>query len=326
VIEDESPQMGKYTVTGGAGFIGSHLVDALVAQGHEVVVLDDFSTGNIDNLNPAARLIRGDTTDPGTVKEALKASDGCFHLAAIASVQRGNEEWLRCHRVNLGGTVAVLDASRAAGGIPVVYASSAAIYGDTDGAIATEERFPTPITAYGMDKLGSELHASIGWLMHRVPTFGCRFFNVYGPRQNPSSPYSGVISIFLARALAERELIINGDGEQFRDFIHVADIVTRLVAAMGLLQQKREAYVANFCTGQGTTIISLAHLIANLVPAPIVILHGPPRIGDIRHSIGLADRANSLLGIKQYIPLRLGIRNTFYSLFGNHIPREYLRC
>ena len=134
--------MGTYTVTGGAGFIGSHLVDALVAQGHEVVVLDDFSTGKTDNLNPAARLIRGDTTDLQAVKEALNASDGCFHLAAIASVQRGNEEWLTCHRVNLGGTVAVLEASRAAGGVPVVYASSAAIYGDTNGSIATEERSP----------------------------------------------------------------------------------------------------------------------------------------------------------------------------------------
>lgn len=304
--------MGTYTVTGGAGFIGSHLVDALVAQGHDVIILDDFSTGKIDNLNPAARLIRGDTTDPHAVKEAIKASDGCFHLAAIASVQRGNEEWLTCHRVNLGGTVAVLDASRAAGGVPVVYASSAAIYGDTDGAIATEERPPMPITAYGMDKLGSELQASIGWLVHRVPSFGCRFFNVYGPRQNPSSPYSGVISIFLGRALAGRELIINGDGEQFRDFIHVDDIVARLLAAMSLLQQKGQAYIANFCTGQGTSIKSLAYLIASSVPAPVVIRHGPARIGDIRHSIGQAERANSLLGITQYIPLSLGLPNTFY--------------
>lgn len=312
--------MGTYTVTGGAGFIGSHLVDALVAQGHEVVVLDDFSTGKTDNLNPAARLIRGDTTDLQAVKEALNASDGCFHLAAIASVQRGNEEWLTCHRVNLGGTVAVLEASRAAGGVPVVYASSAAIYGDTNGSIATEERSPIPITAYGMDKLGSELQASIGWLVHRVPSFGCRFFNVYGPRQNPSSPYSGVISIFLDRARAGRELIINGDGEQFRDFIHVADIVARLLAAMSLLQRKREAYVANFCTGQGTSIMSLAYLVANLVPAPIVIRHGPARIGDIRHSIGRADRANFLLGINQYIPLSLGLPNTFHRLMGD-VPR-----
>lgn len=304
--------MARYSVTGGAGFIGSHLVDALVAEGHDVVVLDDFSTGREDNLNSAARLIRGDTTDPQAVKEALQGSDGCFHLAAIASVQRGNEEWLTCHRVNLGGTVAMLDASRSVGGVPVVYASSAAVYGDTDGSIAAEERSPKPITAYGMDKLGSELQASIGWLVHRVPSFGCRFFNVYGPRQNPSSPYSGVISVFLDRALAGKELIINGDGEQFRDFIHVADIVARLLAAMSLLQQKREAYVANFCTGQGTTIKSLAHLIASLVPAPVVIRYGPPRIGDIRHSIGQADRANALLGINKYVPLSLGLRNTFH--------------
>ena len=310
--------MGKYTVTGGAGFIGSHLVDALVAQGHEVVVLDDFSTGKIEHLNPSAGLIRGDITDPQAVKEALKASDGCFHLAAIASVQRGNEDWLTCHRVNQGGTVAMLDASRAAGGLPVVYASSAAIYGDTDGAIANEDRQPKPLTAYGMDKLGSELHASIGWHVHQVPSFGCRLFNVYGPRQNPSSPYSGVISIFVDRAMAQRELTIYGDGEQVRDFIYVDDIVTRLLAAMNLLKRKRQAYVANFCTGQGTSILSLARLIADLMPTPIHIRHAPARMGDIRFSIGRADRANDLLGMQEHVPLSLGLRHTFNSLIGSH--------
>jgi UDP-glucose 4-epimerase len=310
--------MGKYTVTGGAGFIGSHLVDALVAQGHEVTVLDDFSTGSIEYVHPSARLIRDDITDPEAVKEALKASDGCFHLAAIASVQRGNEDWLICHRVNQGGTVAVLDAARAAGGLPVVYASSAAIYGDTDGAIATEDRQPKPLTAYGMDKLGSELHASIGWHVHQVPSFGCRFFNVYGPRQNPSSPYSGVVSIFLDCAMAQRELTINGDGEQLRDFIYVDDIVVRLLAAMNLLQRKRGAYLANFCTGQGTSILGLARLVADLVPAPVRIRHASARIGDIRYSVGRADHANDLLGMQDHVPLNSGLRHTFNSLMRGH--------
>lgn len=313
--------MARYTVTGGAGFIGSHLVDALLAQGHDVVVLDDFSTGKAENLPSAARVIRGDTADPQTVTETLASCDGCFHLAAIASVQRGNEEWLASHRVNQGGTVAVLDAARAVGGLPVVYASSAAIYGDAGGAVAAEERAPAPLTAYGADKLGSELHAAIGWRVHRVPSFGCRFFNVYGPRQDPSSPYSGVISIFARRASAGQELVVHSDGEQVRDFIHVSDIVAHLLAAMSLLQREPAAHVANICTGRGTSILALARLIASFAPLPILIRHGPARTGDIRHSIGLAVRATALLGTKAQIELSDGLKDTWCSLIGPRSPR-----
>ena len=308
--------MARYTVTGGAGFIGSHLADALLAQGHDVVVLDDFSTGKPENLPCAARVIRGDTADPQAVTEAMAGSDGCFHLAAIASVQRGNEEWACSHRVNQGGTVAVLDAARIAGGMPVVYASSAAIYGDTGGAVAAEDRAPAPLTAYGADKLGSELHAAIGWRVHRLPSFGCRFFNVYGPRQDPSSPYSGVISIFARRASAGQELVIHGDGEQVRDFIHVSDIVAHLLAAMRLLQREPAAHVANICTGQGTSILGLALLISDLARLPIQIRHAPARTGDIRHSIGLAVRAAASLGIEARIGLAEGLEQTWRSLTG----------
>jgi UDP-glucose 4-epimerase len=249
--------------------------------------------------------------------EALAGSDGCFHLAAIASVQRGNEEWLACHRVNHGGTVAVFDAARALGGVPVVYASSAAVYGDTSGAIATEERAPAPLTAYGADKLGSELHAAIGWRVHRVPSFGCRFFNVYGPRQDPSSPYSGVISIFARRASAGQALVIHGDGQQIRDFIHVSDIVAHLLAAMRLLNREPAAHVANICTGRGTSILALARLIADLAPSSVLIEHGPTRTGDIRYSIGLPVQAIALLGIEAHINLVEGIRDTWSGLVFN---------
>ena len=313
--------MARYTVTGGAGFIGSHLVDALLARGHDVVVLDDFSTGKAENLSPAASVIRGDTADPQAVTQAIAGSDGCFHLAAIASVQRGNEEWAISHRVNQGGTVAVLDAARIAGGMPVVYASSAAIYGDTGGAVAAEDRAPAPLTAYGADKLGSELHAAIGWRVHRLPSFGCRFFNVYGPRQDPSSPYSGVISVFARRASAGQDLVIHGDGEQVRDFIHVSDIVAHLLAAMSLLQRDPAAHVANICTGRGTTILGLARLIADLARIPVPIRHVPPRMGDIRHSIGLAVRAAASLGIEAQIELADGLEDTWRSLTGQHAPR-----
>ena len=313
--------MARYTVTGGAGFIGSHLVDALLAQGHDVVVLDDFSTGKAENLSSAVRVIRGDAANPQTVTEALAGSDGCFHLAAIASVQRGNEEWAACHRVNQGGTVAVLDAARIAGGLPVVYASSAAVYGDTGGAVAAEDRAPAPLTAYGADKLGSELHAAIGWRVHRLPSFGCRFFNVYGPRQDPASPYSGVISIFARRASDGQDLVIHGDGEQVRDFIHVSDIVAHLLAAMRLLQRDPAALVANFCTGRGTTILDLARLIADLARSPVPIRHAPARMGDIRHSIGLSARAAAALGVEAQIRLAKGLEDTWCSLAGPRPPR-----
>ncbi len=308
--------MAKYLVTGGAGFIGSHLVDALLANGHEVAVLDDFSTGRVENVSSAAKVIRANITDPLVVREALAGSNGCFHLAAIASVQRGNEDWLACHKVNQSGTVTVLDAARANGGIPVVYASSAAVYGDTDGAIAVEDRLPAPLTAYGADKLGSELHADIGWRIHRVPSFGCRFFNVYGPRQDPSSSYSGVISIFARRASEGQELIINGDGEQIRDFIHVSDIVAHLLAAMNLLHCKPAAYVANVCTGRGTNVRDLADLIANLAERPTMVRLGPARPGDARHSIGNSDKATALLGIKARVELAEGLKETWDHLSG----------
>jgi UDP-glucose 4-epimerase len=284
--------MASYTVTGGAGFIGSHLAEALLGAGHGVTILDDFSTGQDANVPEGARVLRGDVATPEDVAAALRGSDGCFHLAAVASVQRASEDWLACHRVNQTGTVAVLEAARAAGRLPVVYASSAAVYGDTAGAVATEALRPAPLTAYGADKLGSELHAAVGWRIHGVPSLGLRFFNVYGPRQDPHSPYSGVISIFARRARAGETLLVHGDGGQVRDFVHVSDVVASLLAAMRRLQAAPGAEVANVCTGRGTSILDLARLVARLAGAGSPVAHGPARAGDIRHSVG--DPAHSL--------------------------------
>lgn len=304
--------MGPLLITGGAGFIGSHLVDELIGAGHAVRVLDDLSTGKRENLHPRAELIEGNVADAALVRRAAQGVSGIVHLAAIASVELSNRDWLGTHRVNQTGTVAVLDAARHAGQVPVVYASSAAIYGDqAEGAIAENAR-PAPRTAYGADKLGSELHAAVAAGVHGVPTIGLRFFNVYGPRQDPSSPYSGVISIFAARITAGAQVIVHGDGRQVRDFVYVSDVVAHLRAALTALQvaDAPSASVFNVCTGRATSILDVAHTLADVMGCKANIAHGAARSGDIRTSIGNPTAVRAALGVTTTVSLREGLGAT----------------
>ena len=186
---DNDVERRRILVTGGCGFIGSHLVDRLLSVGYDVVVLDDLSTGKRSNLDPRATLMVGDAGDPGLAARAFTGVAGCFHLAAIASVARSNEDWLGSHRANQTATISILNEARAKDArppVPVVYASSAAVYGEPEVEPLGEEAATRPLTAYGADKLGSELHARVAWIVHGVPTTGLRFFNVYGPRQDLS--------------------------------------------------------------------------------------------------------------------------------------------
>ncbi len=306
--------MALYLVTGGAGFIGSHLADALLANGHQVRVVDDLSTGHRGNLDPRCELLVGDVADPALMQRATAGTAGVFHLAAIASVQRSNEDWLGTHRTNLGGTIAVLEAARGAGRIPVVYASSAAIYGDQGAGAVAETATPRPATAYGADKYGSELHARIGFTVHGVPTLGCRFFNVYGPRQDPKSPYSGVISIFAARFANGQGVTIHGDGGQTRDFVYVADVVAHLMAGMKLLHRAPQAAVFNVCTGRATSVLALARTLAEINGRPAALSFTEGRAGDIRQSLGNPAAATAALGVKALAPLEQGLRLTCESL------------
>lgn len=306
--------MALYLVTGGAGFIGSHLTDALLAAGHGVRVLDDLSTGRLANLDPRCAVVRGDVIDPATVRGAMAGVAGCFHLAAIASVARGNEDWRGTHLVNQTGTVTVLDAARAEGGVPVVYASSAAVYGDLGAGVASEAAAASPLTAYGADKLGSELHAAVGLRVHGVPSVGLRFFNVYGPRQDPHSPYSGVISIFAALVTADRLVTVHGDGAQERDFVYVGDVATHLLAAMDHLAVHRVSAVFNVCTGRATSVLDLATTLARLHRRAPRIAHGPARVGDIRRSVGDPARAVAALGVRAEVTLADGLARTLASL------------
>jgi UDP-glucose 4-epimerase len=298
--------MAVFVVTGGAGFIGSHLVDALLADGHAVRVVDDLSTGKRENLDPRATLVEADICDSRALEAALEGAAGCFHLAAVASVQRANEDWVGTHRVNQTGSIAVLQACRHAR-LPVVYASSAAVYGNTGGAVAHEGLVCLPQTAYGADKLGSELHASVGWGVHGVPSFGLRFFNVYGPRQDPESPYSGVISIFASRIARGEPVTLHGDGGQTRDFVFVDDVVAHLQAAMGFLAGQPGAWVSNVCTGGETSVLRLAEVLGRVFGCGAAIGHGPARVGDIRRSVGAPERAVALLGVRADIGLEDGL-------------------
>ncbi|MEI6557143.1 MAG: NAD-dependent epimerase/dehydratase family protein [Rhodospirillaceae bacterium] len=307
--------MARYLVTGGCGFIGSHLVERLLADGHEVTVLDDLSTGKSDHLAEAAALIFGDVADPQAVADAMAGQDGCFHLAAIASVERSRDDWARTHQVNLGGTINVFDAARRVADepVPVVFASSAAIYGDNPAVPLAEDAEPRPLTAYCVDKLAGEHYARVADRIHGVPVTGFRFFNVYGPRQHPASPYSGVISLFAARIRRGEPVTVFGDGELVRDFVYVGDVIQYLTAAMA--QPMPGAPVFNVCTGTATSLNDLARLVAELLGTDTGLQSAPPPPeGDIRVSVGDPRRLMAEFGFACDTSLRDGLRKTLKGL------------
>jgi UDP-glucose 4-epimerase len=299
--------MARYLVTGGCGFIGSHLADRLVGNGHQVRILDNLSTGKRENAPAAAELLIGDITDRTLLARSAEGVDGIFHLAAIASVDVSRRDWLGSHAVNHTGAIKVFDAARRDGrlGAKVVYASSAAVYGDNAAIPASETDLPRPTNSYGADKLGCELHGRVATSLYGVPTMGLRLFNVYGPRQDPASPYSGVISIFADQLRRKAPITIFGDGRQVRDFIAVADVVGFFLAAMAAEDAAGEVF--NVCTGHGTTVLDLAHLMADAFGSAPDLRMEPARPGDIRSSIGDPARAARVLHCKAQLSIRQGL-------------------
>ena len=303
--------MACFLVTGGAGFLGSHLVDALLRQGHLVRVLDDLSSGHRENLPRQIQFLHGGITDPTAVEEAFDGIDACFHLAAIASVVRSNREWLHTHEVNLTGTLNILNQARRLRHrheIPIVYASSAAIYGDCPTFPIGEDTPAAPLSAYGADKSACELHARVAGAVHEIPTVGLRFFNLYGPRQDAQSPYSGVIALFADRLRFGEPVEIFGDGEQVRDFTYVGDAVGALDRA--LPAASTSAPVFNICTGKGTSVRALAETMADLYRIDITAYHRPARSGEARISVGDPRRAVERLGFKTETALADGLAIT----------------
>jgi UDP-glucose 4-epimerase len=291
----------RILVTGGAGFIGSHLVDRLVADGHAVTVLDDLSTGNRANVNAAARLVIGDVADAAQLNALVAEADAVFHLAAVSSVQICEQQPELAARTNITG-VENLFAAAATRNIPIIYASSAAVYGDNPNLPLNETATPQPLGNYGRQKLENERIAA---RYTQVPSVGLRFFNVYGPRQDPRSPYSGVISIFVDKAKAGQPITFYGDGEQTRDFIYVGDIVNLLVAASN---HANGQHVLNGCTGSACSLKHLAATIGEALGAPLTTNHAAAREGDIRLSCGNPIAAVDALGFRATTALKVGLK------------------
>jgi UDP-glucose 4-epimerase len=316
-------------VTGGAGFIGSHTVDRLIEGGARVVVLDDFSTGKRANLARWADRARYgfDGATPALEVVVADVSHGIFsalepitrrhgpierivHLAAQVSVVHSVASPLTDVRVNYGGTMHVLEYARATGVQKVAFASSAAVYGDTPAdCVPVRESTPRrPLSPYGIDKHASEQALYYYSTVHGVAATALRFFNVYGPRQDPSSPYSGVISIFADRARAGAPITIFGDGQQTRDFVYVADVARALCAAV--LGPAGDREVFNVGTGTELTVRALAEQVVAMCGGRSTISHAPARAGEIYRSVAAVDALAAALGVRAETPFEHGLRET----------------
>ncbi|MBM3617752.1 MAG: NAD-dependent epimerase/dehydratase family protein [Alphaproteobacteria bacterium] len=303
-------------ITGGCGFIGRHLTAALLGAGEQVIVLDDLSTGDRSALPKGAELVVGDITTPDIFDALVAKVDRVFHLAAIASVERSRTDWHCAHTVNIGGTVNLFHTIAKSGRkLPVVYASSAAVYGDSDALPLAETTPVKPLSAYGADKYACEVHGRIAADLHGIPNAAMRFFNVYGPGQDPKSPYSGVISIFMAKARKGEPMTIFGDGSQSRDFVFVKDVVSALRAAMDSLQQDNAQHdVFNVGTGKAITIRELAEQVIALGGNRSQLLFGPSREGEILHSYCDNRHAQQKLAFLPATPLAEGLRITYEAI------------
>jgi len=289
-------------VTGGAGFIGSHLVDALLSRGDRVRILDDLSTGRRENLRPDADFIQASVVDRAALDRAVKGVDTVFHLAAVVSVQQCLADPAGSTEVNAMGTVRVAQAAAAARARRVVFVSSAAVYGDTPARLKREDDPPDPLSPYAAAKLAGE---RLGFSVPGVEFIAVRFFNIYGPRQAADSPYSAVIPIFLNAIEAGRPLPIFGDGTQTRDFTFVGDAVSGLLLAADAPGRHGRSY--NIATGRAVSVADMAHALGRAAGRPVQLEFRPPRPGEILHSLADVERARGDLGFRARVPLDEGL-------------------
>jgi len=305
--------MAKICVTGAAGFIGGHLAEELLRQGHEVAGLDDFSSGKRENAallarHPSFTLVEGSIADPDAVLRAVAGATWVFHLAAIPSVPLSVAEPERTNAVNVGGTVNVLEAARKAGAQRVVLACSCAAYGDGPEQPKHEGLMPRPMSPYAAQKIACELYAQTYARAYGLPCVALRFFNVYGPRQDPKSEYAAAIPRFTTRLLLGQRPIVFGDGLQTRDFVHISDVVrANLLAATS---DKAPGEVVNVASGMSSSLIDLIATLKQVIgssAAGLEIEHQPPRAGDLRESSADISKARALLGYEPRVQLKEGL-------------------
>jgi UDP-glucose 4-epimerase len=301
--------MASYLVTGGAGFIGSHLVEELVRRGDQVRVLDDFSTSHRENLaavEDRIELIEGDITDMETMRRAVRGVEVVFHQAALASVPRSVANPLATHRVCVDGTLNVLLAARDAGVRRVVYAASSSAYGNSDVLPKSEHHPTAPVSPYAVAKLAGEQYCAAFSEVYRLETVRLRYFNVFGPRQTPDSPYAAVIPLFIQALTTGKQPVINGDGTQSRDFTFVADVVQANLLAADASGVSGRVY--NVACNRRTTLLELIGHMNDLLGTRIAPLHVAPRPGDVKHSQADIQRACAELGYRPTTDVPAGLR------------------
>ncbi len=299
----------KALVTGGAGFIGSHIIERLVAEGHEVRAYDNLSSGkreNLAHLGAKVELVEADVRDAPQLDFYATGCDVIFHEAAVVSVPYSVEHPQETHDVNIQGTLNVLMAAKRRGVKRVVFASSAAIYGEDPEMPKREEMRPQPMSPYGVEKITSEHYLSVWNQLYGVETVCLRYFNVFGERQDPSSAYSGVISIFVDRALRGAGVTLFGDGLQYRDFVYVGNVVDANLRAATTPGVGGRAY--NVGCGARTTLLELLAAVERIVGAKVERTHGPARAGDIRESIADIGKIEAELGYEAKVGVEEGLR------------------
>lgn len=302
----------KCLVTGGAGFIGSNLAEELIRQGAKVLILDNFSTGfreNLEEIDGDFDFIEGDLNDAKLLHQILDKVEAVFHQAALPSVPRSVEDPVETHQACVNGTFSLLDASRRAGVRRFMYAASSSAYGDQPTLPKVETMRPDPLSPYAVAKLTGEYYCKVFHQVYGLETFSLRYFNVFGPRQNPSSMYSGVISRFIDALLTDRQPVIYGDGEQSRDFTYIANIVNANIAAFQAVKGVGE--VINVANGQRISLNDLLNVVKKIVgKANVDADYQPERKGDVKHSQADNNRAVECLGYKKLVGLEEGLKQT----------------
>ena len=310
-------------VTGGAGFIGSHIVERLLARGDQVRILDNFSTGVAANIDAATRgrragvdLVDGDVQDPAVCTPAVDGVEVVFHLAALGSVPRSMRDPWGSHDANTNGTLRLLEACRAAGVRRFVYSSSSSVYGDTPTLPKVETAEPLCRSPYAASKLAAEQYALAYARAGLLEAVALRYFNVFGPRQSPDGPYAAVIPLFLRAAHERKPAPVFGDGRQSRDFTYVDNVVQANLLAADGEAARVNGQVVNVGAGARTSLLELADLVAKVSGTPLVIEHQPPRAGDVRDSLAGLERARTVLGYAPFVSLAEGLRRTWAADYG----------